>query len=279
MARTVKEIKDAMTAMWIQETAVRAAYELEEGKTFDEQFSRVSLESIWFYVVAFCAWTLETLFDRYREEVEARIEAIVPHRAKWYRMKSLEFMKDRVLIEDDDVYDTSEMTDEEIAAAKVIKHAVAVESADASMLTIKIAGETGDERAPVDMATETQFAAYITEIKDAGVRIAIINAVADRFNTELDVYYDPVLLPENVEATCRGAIKKYVENLPFNGEYSNMKLVDNIQIVEGVRVVEFKSASYLSANNDMATEINALAVPYAGYFKINNITINMRAHV
>ncbi|MDR2472136.1 MAG: hypothetical protein LBD53_01050 [Tannerella sp.] len=241
--------------------------------------STTAIWRLWTYVFACAIWTLETLFDHYREEVEARIEAIVPHRAKWYRMKSLEFMKDRVLIEDDDVYDTSEMTDEEIAAAKVIKHAVAVESADASILTIKIAGETGGERAPVDMATETQFIAYITEIKDAGVRISIINADADRFNTELDVYYDPVLLPENVEEACRASIKKYVENLPFNGEYSNMKLVDNIQIVEGVKVVEFKSASYLSANNDMATEINALAVPYAGYFKINNITINMRAHV
>ena len=268
MARTIEEIQ-------------REIIEYKNNNSVLAQLTSNSTTAIWrlwTYVFACAIWTLETLFDHYRGEVEARIEAIVPHRAKWYRMKALEFMKDKVLIVDEDVYDTAAMTEEEIAAAKVVKHAVAVESADASILTLKIAGETGGEPAPVSAETEIQFAAYITEIKDAGVRIAIINAEADRFSAELDVYYDPVLLPENVEAAAREAIKKYVENLPFNGEYSNMKLVDNIQVIEGVKVVEFKAASYLSANNDISTEINAIAVPYAGYFKINNINLTMRAH-
>jgi hypothetical protein len=277
MSRTVTEIKDSITAAWIDEPAVREAYGLEEGRTFDEQFSRVSLESIWFHVVAFCAWTLEKLFDLHREEVEARIETIVPHRAKWYRMKALEFMKDRMLIEDGDVYDLAGMTDEEIAAARVVKHAVAVESDDASILTVKIAGETAaGERAPLDAAAETQFAAYMSEIRDAGVRISVINAPGDTFDAELDIYYNPVLLPENVEAACREAIREYIENLPFNGEYSNMRLVDGVQTVEGVEVVEFKSAKYFAANDAVATGINALAVPYAGYFRIGGLILNMK---
>jgi hypothetical protein len=279
MARTIKEIKDSMTARFVSDVTIQATYGLDVNKMFDEQFSVVSIESILFYIVAFCVWTLETLFDEYRHDVEVRIEAIVPHRAKWHKMKSLEFMKDKTLIEDSDVYNTEGMTDEDIVSARVIKHAVAVESLDVSILTIKIAGELNDERVPLDKAAETQFTTYITEIKDAGVKISIVNAEADRFNCKIDVYYDPILLTENVESDCRAAIKNYIENLPFNGEYNNMKLVDAIQVLEGVKIVEFWSASYLSANDSIWTEINAKAVPYAGYFKLNNVTINMIAHV
>jgi hypothetical protein len=272
---TVKEIKDSMTSMWTSDANVQSTYGLDASKTFEEQFSSVSLESIWFYVVAFCVWTLERLFDRHKNDVEEMIKNIVPHRSKWYAMKALSFMKDKTLIEDSDIYDVSTMLEEDITAAHVIKHAVAIESPDASLLTIKIAGESGGERVPLDVDTETQFSGYMTEIKDAGVRIAIINAVADKFDAEIDIYYDPVLLSENVETAVRGAIKNYIENLPFNGEYSNMRLVDAVQSVEGVKIVELLSAGYFSANEVLPTAINARAIPYAGYFSINNLVINM----
>ena len=278
MARSVNEIKKIMTDAFVTNEKIMSAYGLQPGDTFESKFSRASLENTIFYDTAFCVWTLEQQFDLFRADVDARIEEITPHRAKWYRMKSLQFMKDKTLIPDTDEYDTTGMDDADIEAMRVIKHAVAVESSDASILVIKIATETGGDRTPADSNTETQFAAYIAEIKDAGVRISIINADADEFDCVVDVYYDPVLLPSDVETNCRAAIKNYIENLPFNGEYSNMKLVDNMQIVDGVKIVEFKSASYLSANASISEPINAKATPYAGYFKINNVTLNMIAY-
>jgi hypothetical protein len=253
-------------------------YELQSGDTFDSRFSKISIENILFYTVAFCVWTMEILFDMFKDEVNTRIENIVPHRTRWYAYKSLNFMKNKILKADSDEYDTAGMDDSAIEAAKVVKHAVAIESDDASILTIKIAGETGGSRNPVDSDTEQQFAAYISEIKDAGVRISTVNAEADVFNCEIDIYYDPILLPGDVEAACREAIKNYIENLPFNGEYSNMALVDTLQSVTGVKIVEFKSANYTNENTSVAKLINAKVIPYAGYFAANDIILNMKVY-
>lgn len=278
MARNINEIKKIMTDAFIADETIINKYNIQPGDTFESRFSRVSIENILFYVIAFCVWTMEVLFDAYRDEVSARIENIIPHRTRWYAYKSLNFMKDMVLAADSDEYDAAEMDDDAIAAAKVIKHAVAIESDDASILTLKIAGETGGARNPVDADTEEQFAAYIAEIKDAGVRISIVNAAADVFNCELDIYYNPMLLPGDVETACRNAITNYIENLPFNGEYSNMRLVDTLQAVAGVKIVEFKSATYTNEIVSVAELINAKAIPYAGYFKANNIILNMMVY-
>jgi len=278
MARSISEIKKVMTDAFVGNETIMNAYGLQVGDTFESRFSKVSVESILFYIAAFCVWTLEVLFDAFRDEVSARIENIIPHRTRWYAHKALNFMKDRVLLEDSDEYDTTGMDDSAIAAAKVIKHAVAIESEDASILTIKIAGETAGLRNPVDTNTEQQFAAYIAEIKDAGVRISIINAPADVFNCEIDIYYNPILLPGDVETACRDAIKNYIENLPFNGEYSNMKLVDALQMVTGVKIVEFKSATYTNASISVPEYVNAKVIPYAGYFMANDIILNMKVY-
>ena len=85
---------------------------------------------------------------------------------------------------------------------------------------------------------------------------------------------DMTALPEEVEGACRETVRAYIEDLPFNGEYTNMALVDELQKVEGVKIVEFRGAT-TSANGETAVvPINARHVPVAGYFKAGTITIN-----
>ena len=249
MARTIAEIKESIAADFMRNSDVARAYGFEAGAAFTSHFSRVSIESLLFYIVACATWVLECLFDQHKTDVEKRIEEILPHRPKWYRDKVLAFMKDKTLISDTDTYDTVGMGEDDIEAARVVKHAAASENKNTSILTIKVAGEKNGERCPLDAETETQLAAYIAEIKDAGVRVELVNIDADTFNCEVDIYYDPMLLPEQVENACREAIKEYIENLPFNGEYTNMALVDRLQMVEGVKIPELRSAS-TSANGE-----------------------------
>lgn len=278
MARTIAEIKDNLTADFMRNADVARIYGFEVGATFSAHFSRVSVESLLFYIVACATWVLENLFDKHREDVENRIEAILPHRPKWYRDKVLAFMKDKTLVPDTDYYNTDGMNDSDIEAARVVKYAAATEAVDASLLTIKVAGKSGGHRAPLDTETEKQLLAYIGEIKDAGVRINLVNKSADVFQCELDIYYDAVLLPEVVETACREAIKNYIENLPFNGEYTNMALVDELQKIEGVRIVEFGSAKNEVSGESTPTVINARCTPTAGYFSAGNIIINMKSY-
>lgn len=276
--RKITDIKDSIAGDFMRSEDVAKAYGFNPGDSFTAHFSKASVESVLFYIFATAAWVLENLFDEHKREVTTRIEEILPHRPKWYRDKILGFMKNKALIADTDGYDTEGMSEDDVTAARVVKHAVATENKDASILTIKVAGENGGKRCQLDGETETQLAAYIAEFKDAGVRINLINNVPDVFNCEVDIYYDPMLLPEGVETACRETIKEYIENLPFNGEYTNMALVDELQKVEGAKIVEFKGATTAANSETTITPINARYIPVAGYFSAGTITINLRVY-
>lgn len=276
--RTIAQIKESIAADFMRNEAAAARFGFKTGDRFSEHFSQASVVGLLFYVFACAAWTLEKLFDTYRQEVDARLDALLPHRPKWYRDKMLAFLKDRSLEPDTERYDTTGMTSEEIAAARVVRHAVAAEDPEASRLTIKVAGERDGRRCPLDAQTAKQLEAYIAQIKDAGVRTELVNAAPDRFDCRLDIYYDPMLQESSVESACRTAIGEYIENLPFNGEYTNMALVDRIQQVEGVRIVEFRSATATAAGTSVSQTIDARHVPAAGYFETGEVALTMKVY-
>lgn len=276
--RTIDEIKESIAIDFMKNETVADLFGFPAGDNFAAHFSKVSIINILFYIFASAAWVLERLFEAHKEEVGARIEEIIPHRAKWYKSKVLEFMKDKTLLPDTDRYDISEMTDEAIDAARVVKYATADESRDASILTVKVAGDSGGTRCRLSDETETQLAAYLAEIKDAGVRINLVNKEADTFNCSVDIYYNAMLLPENVQRDCEAAIRDYIENLPFNGEYTNMALIDTLQSVEGVKIAEFKQATTAAADSPTVSAIDARHVPAAGYFKAGEISLTMIAY-
>lgn len=278
MARTINEIKNEITREIMRNEAAVKIYGFEVGATFGDYFGAASIENILMYVWATGAWALEQLVDRHRAEVTAELEQLIAHRPRWYRDKVLAFMADKVLIPDTDIYDTAGMSESDIAARRVIKHAVATESIDASLLTIKVAGDSGGQRAPISAEHEWQLRAYIGEIKDAGVRVSLVNMDADTYNCNVDVYYDAMLHPDTVHDACVASITSYIENLPFNGEYTNMALVDNLQQVEGVRIVELRGSTAKASDEPTTTMINARLTPKAGYFKPGTITVNMIAY-
>ncbi len=271
MARTIQEIKESITNDFMNNEEVAAIYGFTRGDSFSTHFSGVTIEGLLFYIFAVAIYVQEQLFDVYRKEVEERIDQIIPHRAKWYRDKALEFLKGKLLIQDSDKYDMSGMSEDEITAIKVVSHAVALESEDASILTIKVRGENGR----LDEETEKQLSVYLQEIKDAGVRISLVNLTPDTFHCEVDIYYNSLLLAENVQEDCREAIISYLQNLPFNGQYTNMDLLGVLQKIDGVKIAEVKSSSYAPDNTNISMSINAKCTPEAGYFQAGNIQINM----
>lgn len=270
MARSVETIFNQMLT---QKQATPALADLTSS----------SATAIWrliLYVVAYCTHIHERLWDTYRDEVNTAIEQMLPHRPKWYRDRALAFMADHTLIPDTDRYDTSAMTDEDIAAAQPVKHATANENEQSSLLIIKVAGEdpATHRRTPITADQLTQLTAYLHTVKDAGVRLSVINLPADRFRCNIDIYYDPNRDPDTVQYDCENALRDYVENLPFNGEYSNMALIDTLQTIDGVRIAELQSAESTPAATDAFAPINAYLVPAAGYFTVDNATLNMIAY-
>lgn len=270
MARSINEIYSELVA----------AKEAERNLDVLNSTSATAIWRLMLYVVAVAAYTLENLMDTYSKEVDERIDAIIPHRPKWYRDKVLNFMHGLVLPEDSDVYDTSSLTDEEIEQMKVVKHAVAVESDSTSVLTIKVATEEDGELCPLDSEVATELQAYIKHIKDAGVRINLVNKSADLFRCEADIYYNPMLSPDDVKAACRETIKQYLKNIPFNGKMTNNALVDNLQGVNGVQLAELKSSYMAEAESSTYSLVNAYAIPSAGYLTTTDadIVLNMIAY-
>ncbi len=276
MARSITDIKKQMTDAFMADENIREAYGFVEGDTFNGKFSSVSIESILFYIVAACIYTFEVLFDSYRNDVNDTVETSA-HTARWYRDKALAFMRDVPLVEDADYYDTSDMTDEEIEQAKVVKYAAATESKDSSLLTIKVATKgANDELQPLEYTTDLE--AYFAEIKDAGVRINLINRAGDTFFYEIDVYYNPLINVDTVRSAVENAIKDYIQGLPFDGQYSNMGCIDAVQKVAGVEVAEMKSAAARASSEMTMTSIDARYRPVAGYMTIGMSIINMKVY-
>lgn len=277
MARTIEDIKKDMTDSFIENQAVISAYGLTAGKTFDEQFSRVSIESILFYVFAVALWSLEKLFDLHVSEVDSRIEQLEPHTLRWYVNKTKAFLYGHKLVADSDYYDTSNLSEAEIEEDRVVKYAVASESN--TVVYIKVAGEKNGKPRPL---TDSQIAAlnsYINTIKDAGVSVQLRNEQADLMRISLVVYYDPTLLSADGVSLADGStpvddtVKSVITNLPFNGIYRNTDLLAALQALSGVEVVDISKVEAKPRNADSFTEVVGFNRPYSGYFEIESLDV------
>ena len=269
MARTVKEIKDEMTAEFVSDSAVVEKYGLDTTKTFDEQFSKVSIESIIFYVFAFCAWTVEKLFDTHKAEVTNYIDEMKPHSLRWYVNKTKLFRIGQSLIEGTDQYSDEGLTEKEIEDRQIVKYAAASEQN--ATLYIKVAG-SGPK--PISEEQQQALTEYLAEIKDAGVRIIVRNANADKIKMSLRIFYNPMILQSNGNSLRGGtpvidAIQQYVENLPFNGEFRKVDLVDALQQVEGVVMPELVSVATSVATSYYKILDDAYEKPFSGYYEFD----------
>lgn len=264
-----------MTDVFIAQDTVRALYSLDTAKTFEDQFSKVSVENILFYVVAVATWTLEKLFDRHKQEVTEIIDELRPHSLRWYANKAKAFQFGRKLIPDTDRYDNTGLTAEQIQEQQVVKYAAVEEKA--AIVYVKVATGSEGDRKQLSEEQQNALEAYFKEVKDAGVKMEIVNEQADEFQLDIEVYYDPQIFDNQLihhntrERVVHDTIASFVENLPFNGEYRHSALINTLSSLEGVVLVDLKIAT---ANGK---SIDARHVPQAGYFRVNKETLGIKA--
>ncbi|MFV0397932.1 MAG: hypothetical protein ACK5JU_07940 [Bacteroidales bacterium] len=284
---TISELKKLMTDYYISSDTVKASYGLAPDKTFDEQFSAVSLENIIFSDVATAMYVMAELFDQFKIDISEILSSQLSGTVNWYAFKALLFQYGMELVPDTDYYDNTGLTADQINAMRIVKYAAAVESRDKSILYVKVATDDGSGiRQPLTSPQLTAFKQYLSEVQYAGVRIVVINDPADEMRLQIDIYYDSLVLDENGsrldgtnDTPVQSAIRQYLENLPFNGTYTNQGLVDTLQLINGVRVAEIKSAASRYGAYETFTEINAREVAHAGYYSITegNLIINLIA--
>jgi hypothetical protein len=290
MARTISDIKATITADFMKSTVMATLYGFTVDDSFESTFSKVSFENILFYIVAFLTNTMEKLFDAHKADVDATIAEQKPHTKNWYKNKALAYMHGFELLEDSDqFYIPAETTTAQIAESKIVKYAAVVEKANVLYIKVAAAGlvplTSGLEGEASDQLHGLN--AYFKEVKDAGVKLQIINKPADHFKASLVVYYNPMVLnSRGINASTgiksvRVAVRDFIASLPFNGEYRNNALIDALQLLDGVVMVELTSAqtsphevvmaAQINYNQDLGfTDVDAYVTPESGYMKVYN---------
>ena len=271
MARSIQDIQQLIYAQKAQEPALENL----------NSTSKVAMWRLWVYIISVAIWSLEKLFDLHRTDIDKRLTELKPHTARWYRSKALAFQYGFSLSLDGDKYDDNQwFTKEQIEASKIIKYSAVVESKNEGRLIVKIAGEQDDTLQPITDVQKQAFEAYLQEIKDAGVRLSVVNYQPDILHLQMKIVYDPLVLDSNGQSITHAtkpveeAIKSYLKRLPFNGELILAHLIDTLQQAEGVKIphlVLAQSKNITSSDEYGAFEtIEISKIPTAGYFTIDN---------
>ncbi|HLO38378.1 MAG TPA: hypothetical protein VK173_07810 [Lacibacter sp.] len=237
MARAITDIQNEIIA------------QVQANATLAPLLTSTSKVAVWrllTYVVAVCIWTLEKLFDIHVIDVNETISKLKPHSLRWYAEKARAFQYGYNLVDDADYYDNTGIDDATIEASQVVAYAAVVEQERG--LRIKVARDTGD-LAALTSPQLTAFIEYMKRVKDAGVRLNITSTAADGLKLTLEIYYNPLVL-NSTGARLDGAgaepvqdaVKNYLKNLPFNGVFVLQSLIDQLQVVDGVKIAHLVSA-------------------------------------
>lgn len=207
------------------------------------------------YVVAVCLWAHETLWDRFRADVDAVIAAAPAGTAVWYAARALEFQLGDVLTV---LPNGKPGYAAGTTGAKIIVRATAKENDLTGKLFIKVAqaGTAPGTLAAIedgpglnDPKPYTQVKGYFARIRFAGTRLEVVSLNADRLRVTGNVYYDPLLDVPTFKAVVIAAVQGYLAGLDFDGLVYVAKLEDAIQAVPGVKDVQLLTVQARSGNN------------------------------
>ena len=268
--RTLEQIQNSILASR-KDTAL-------EGLT---STSKTAIWRLFIYVMSYAIYAFEIILDKHYSDVTQKLTEEKAHTARWYRSKALAFQFGFDLVVDSDEFNNTGYSAEQIEASKIVKYSAVVEAENDSRLIVKIAGETDGELNRLNEQEVASFKTYMQEVRDAGVKLTVINYEADKLFLDLQINYDPLVLTANGQHLINAnfpvvdAIKAYMKELPFNGELVLAHLIDKLQQVEGVRIPTIMSAStsWIDENTNSYGDpigIAVKAIPVSGYFKVES---------
>lgn len=228
--------------------------------------SKDALWNMWADIYAYISWILHSLWIDYEQRLNTAAAAVIPHTAYWYNLKAKEFQYgDSLIVQDGVVKYATINSSNQIVAASAVKE-------NEGKLILKVAKAAVSGLEPLDSNELTSFTGYINSIRDAGVSILIVSQNADLLKLDLTVYYDPIRPLPIFKFLIEKAIKDYLLNLSFDGTFRRTKLVDTLQVIEGVVDVKIHACEATVAYISSPT-FNVVDVFYetaAGYMNIDS---------
>ncbi|MCK6648721.1 MAG: hypothetical protein L6Q66_03605 [Bacteroidia bacterium] len=238
--------------------------------------SKVARWRLWFWCVAALAYAIDVLFDQTKSELETIAANSRYGTLPWYVSISKEYQAGYSLNWSGTRFEYLAIDD----AAKIVKRAAAVEIATStiSIVNLKVAKLSGTTPAALSAAEKSAFAAYIAQVKPAGVAVNIISDNPDDLRLFLSIDYDPLVLTASGESIATPgvfpvevAVNDYISNLPFNGSLELDDLIDAVQNAVGVVNAYVTNAEARYGANPFVTFTQSYS-SNAGHLKIDVAT-------
>ena len=276
MARTIRQIKNAMTQQFMTDSTIIERYGFTPGASFDDTFSAVSLESIWFSIVASAIFMLESIYDAFNADVDAKIAEAVVASIPWYHKISLEFQYGDQLVFDEKtqsfVYPVVD------SSKQIVKYAAC---RDLGGMVYVLASKDDGSGFPTALSADelSAFASYLRSRKPAGVLLQAASFAPDDVRVNVTVQYDPQILSPDGSLIAdpavfpvEAAIDAYLNGIVYGGSLNKTRLVDAIQDAAGVIDVALGSVEVkpsTAADYEEVTGNNYTSV--GGSFVSNNL--------
>ena len=261
MARTVSEIKTDLITR--QEELIPGLSTSQTADWF-----------IWVSIFAFAIFLFEVIMDAFKEDVESQLQKNQPGTLKWYSEKAQAFQNGHTLQVDQwgVVGYAAEDTQ-----AQIVKHASVIESDGNVIIKVATINEESNELEPLSITTGDfiNFQRYMNKIKFAGTSVSYKTLTADIITYDVNVYYDPLYIPANVESSVLVALNAFRTALSFDARLYKSDFINAIEAVEGVKTVKVNSMLITPAEGDPVTldVVEELASGYFNYSENSLITM------
>ena len=248
-----------MTQQFMTDSVIRTKYGITGSATFDDTFSKVSIENIWFSIVASAIWVLESLFDAFREDVDAKISTAVLASIPWYHKIALEFQYGDELVFDEE---TQQYVYPELHPAKQVVKYAACRDVGGGVYVLASGASSAGTPTKLSTAVLTAFQSYLNQRKPAGVILEVGSYDPDTVRVYADVQYNPQvinsageLVADNSVRPVDDAIRAYLKGIEFGGVLNKTALVDAIQAVPGVVDVVLNNVKVKTAISSAWTNV------------------------
>lgn len=270
MARTFSEILLSVRNEFISNITLQGIYGLDVSKSWDEQFSTVSVESALTYVFSFCIYLYEQIINSKIEEIASKIATEHEFSIPWYYAISKAFQLGDSLEFDDNTYKHEYAV---IDATKQIVKYVAVRQRQIYGLTKLQIFASKENKIALTSDELAAFSSYINKKGAAGTHFDFVSLNPDLLDIHIAVYYDAMYIKNTGESLSTGikvvdqAINSYLDNIEYGGQFNRTKLIDAIQSVTGVNDVEI-GAIYLNEDLNNSRQFES----QSGFYKANLIS-------
>lgn len=278
MARTITAIATTIKEAFMASETLQGLYGFAGTDSFDDIFSPVSIEAIIIDNIATEMATIENLFTYHKQDITFQVENERYGYKQWFVDKSLKFQYGDSFPDEGLEYETID------TEKQIVKYAACEDIESGIGLLLKVVKVVNNNYAALEPDELTAFTSYINRIKPAGVPIKVRSLIGDALVLSLKVVYDPLVINSSGQLISdtniypiRDAIQNYLKSIDFNGMFVGMKLIDEIQKVEGVEIalIDLATANFAG----ISTTANGLYYkPYAGYLTLDveeDLTVEM----